>query len=144
MSHKRSRPSTIFVVTATNYRDDYKTRGDDWSSSTPQSFSSKEVAEKYARKLYRRKLRERTRGSDYKDSDTSEFAERARKRDAFLAEKYHGNFSMWVSEAEELLQGEFARCTFTAEISEQDVYDDCTDSEDGKAPRRPKRSLTNT
>jgi len=139
MSQKRSRTTPIFVVTETSYTDDYKTHGDDWSSSEVTAFSSQQAAEKYARKCYRRELRGCTRGSDYKANDTSEFAERARSRDAFLAKKYDGDLFSWAWMARDLLQGEFVVCKFTAMISEQQVHDDCSDSEEEVSSSTRKR-----
>lgn len=137
MSQKRTR-SSVFIVTETTFEDDYKSRGNDWASSEATAFSTEDSAQKYARKCYRRALRNRSRGCDYADTSTSEFAVLARKRDAFLAKKCPAvSFFEWASEAEDLLQGEFVRCTFSADVTEQEVYDECSDSEYEKEEEEP-------
>lgn len=48
---KRARPSHIWQVTIMNFTDDYKARGDDWSSTATELFWEKEDAEKKEREL---------------------------------------------------------------------------------------------
>lgn len=57
--------SCIWSVVFTHFSDDYKCRGDDWSTTEkPRLFSTKEKAEKYARKKLDIWIRDHIQGRD--------------------------------------------------------------------------------
>lgn len=105
---------TLFLVTATDFVDDYKIRGNAAKTKTFM-FKTLDAAERKVRKLYRAALREQT--NEYADADESKWAQLARGQAAFIAGGSRGlTHKEYVETAEALLEGEFVPVRFLAQI----------------------------
>lgn len=119
---KENESKSLFAVTITNFTDDYKPRGGDWSSSDePVLFSTERQANRWVRRHLMNWCYSEIRNKDDDDEETQEYKDRY---NAIYDSKRYEDVKKLTAE---LARGEFVAQTMSWKIDEVEIEEDLPD-----------------